>query len=173
MQNLNLPDGLYMRPARDSDRIFMESLYKSTRDDLRLIDAEEDFIEELIDMQQNAQSEGYGDKFPNAMYFIIEKHNERVGRVVVDFGPNEVRLVDIAIIPAARGNGFGKGVIQALQMAAAKICVPLTLCVYKTNVDAYRLYLSLGFQVADTSPTNDMLMWYPETVESKIFTSGG
>lgn len=161
MQKLNLPDGLYMRPAGDSDKLFIESLYKKNREDLRMIDAEKDFIEELIDTQYHAQTVGYGDKFPNAMYFIIEKHNERVGRVVVDFGPNEIRLVDIALLPAAQGKGFGKGVIQALQSAARQVMTPLTLSVSKTNLAAIGLYAQLGFKVAESSDSYDFLIWYP------------
>jgi hypothetical protein len=33
MQKLNLPDRLHMRPARVSDKIFIETLYKATRDE--------------------------------------------------------------------------------------------------------------------------------------------
>ena len=161
MNKISLPDGLSMRPARDSDSIFMESLYNSTRDDLRLIDAEGDFVEELIDMQHQAQTKGYGDQFPDALYFIIEKHNESVGRVVIDFGAHEIRVVDIALIPLARGKGFAKGIIQALQQTASRVSAPLALSVYKTNIAAYRLYASLGFQLAEASPSVDMLVWYP------------
>ncbi len=161
MQNLNLPDGLYMRPARDSDKSFIETLYKSTRDDLRMADADTEYIEEIIEIQHRAQTQGYGDKFPNAMYFIIEKHTERVGRVVVDFGPNEIRIVDIALIPAAQNHGFGKGVVQSLQAASASTRVPLLLAVEHINVGARRLYASLGFQLEERSDLYDLLIWHP------------
>lgn len=161
MQKLNLPDGLYMRPATGSDKIFIESLYKSTRDDLEMIDAERGFVEELKDMQHHAQTEGYGAQFPNAMYFIVEKHHEKIGRVVVDFGPNEVRIVDIAFIPEARSKGFGKAVLQSLQVAATSVHAPLFLSVAKTNIPALTLYASLGFQVAEVGDVYDLLVWYP------------
>ena len=74
---------LGMRPARPSDSGFIESLYRSTREDLRLVDAEDDFIEALITMQQQAQTVGYGNLFPNAMTFIVEKQGEPIGRVMV------------------------------------------------------------------------------------------
>ena len=57
--SIKLPAGLQLRPMRSSDNAFMESLYKSTRDDLRMLDAEEDFIEEFIDLQRRAQTQGY------------------------------------------------------------------------------------------------------------------
>lgn len=161
MQKLNLPEGLHMRPARDDDKAFIASLYRSTRHDLRLADAEQDYIETLIDMQHHAQTVGYGEKFPNAMYFIVEKHNEKVGRVVVDFGPNEIRIVDIALLPAARGHGFGKGIVQSLQAASASTRVPLLLVVERLNVGARQLYAGLGFQLAERDDLHDLLIWYP------------
>ena len=158
---LHLPDGLDIRPARDSDRPFIESLYHTTRGDLRLIDAEPDFIETLIEQQQRAQTVGYGDQFPNAMYFIIEKQSERVGRVVIDFGHNEIRIVDIALIPAARGRGYGTGILRALKHAAGSACAPLVLSVYKQNPAARRLYEQEGFRVEQGDQMVDQMVWYP------------
>ena len=158
---LRLPDGLDIRPARDSDRPFIESLYHTTRDDLRLIDAESDFIESLIEQQQHAQTVGYGDQFPNAMYFIIEKQGERVGRVVIDFGHNEIRIVDIALIPEARGRGYGSGVLRALKHAAKSVCAPLVLSVHRQNPAARRLYEQEGFRLEQSDQMNDQMIWYP------------
>lgn len=153
--------GFGLRPMNASDNAFIESLYRSTRDDLRMLDAEEDFIEEIIGMQRHAQTEGYGDMFPNAMYFIAEYHNESVGRVVLDFGPNEVRVVDIALIPAARGKGYGSQVLQAVQAAAGKVMAPVTLTVRADNLGAKQLYARLGFVVDAAQIPYERMVWYP------------
>jgi ribosomal protein S18 acetylase RimI-like enzyme len=158
---LQIPDGIGMRPARTSDQTFLESLYRSTRDDLRLIDADNEFIDELIGMQQHAQAIGYGTMFPNAMYFIVEKHGLSIGRVVVDFGHNEIRLIDIAFIPEARGKGNGEAIIRGLQQAAAQSGAPLALTAMKNNPAAHKLYLRLGFQVEESTETSDRMVWYP------------
>lgn len=157
----NLPGNLALRPARDEDAGFFASLYRSTRDDLRLIDAEKDAVEHLIDTQYQAQTEGYAEKFPNAWYFVVERLGECIGRVILDFGSNEVRVVDIAFVPAARDHGFGAEILKGMQMAAAQVRAPLTLSVNLTNVAAKRLYLQLGFQVLETGPTVELLAWYP------------
>lgn len=153
--------GLSLRPMGNSDKAFVESLYRSTRDDLRMIDAEEDFIEGLIEMQQNAQTEGYGDMFPNAMYFVAEYHNERVGRVVLDFGQNEIRVVDIALIPAARGKGYGNQILQAVQLTASKVMAPVALSVRFDNIHAKQLYARLGFMVEEAQIPYERMVWYP------------
>lgn len=159
--NIQLPAGLNMRPMRTSDGAFMETLYRSTRDDLRLLDAEEDFIEEFIDLQRRAQAQGYGDMFPNAMYFVVEYHGEPIGRVVLDFGQNEIRVMDIALIPVARGKGYGGQVLQAVQAVAGKVMAPVTLTVRFDHLRAKQLYARLGFVVEEAQIPFERMVWYP------------
>ena len=144
-----------------SDNAFVEGLYRSTRDDLRLIDAEDGFIDELIESQRQAQTQGYGETFPNAMYFIAEHHTESIGRVVLDFGHNEVRVVDIALIPAARGKGFGGQIIQSVQLVASKVMAPVSLTVRFDHRLAKQLYLRLGFVVEAMQVPYERMVWYP------------
>ncbi len=158
---IRLDGNLAIRPARDEDGGFIEALYGSTRDDLRQIDADRDFIEELILIQHRAQISGYSTAFPNAFYFIVEHLGERIGRVAVDFGDNEVHIIDIAFIPKARGKGFGGNVIKALQYAAAQVKAPLSLSVYQANFNAKRFYLGLGFQVEHHDPMVARMVWHP------------
>ncbi|MBS1188766.1 MAG: acetyltransferase [Rhodocyclaceae bacterium] len=158
---LKFHNGFSLRPMNPSDKAFIESLYRTTRDDLRMLDVEDDFIEEFIDLQQRAQTQGYGDMFPNAMYFIAEYHNERIGRVVLDFGPNEIRVVDIALIPIARGKGYGGQVLQAVQMAAGKVMAPVVLTVRFDHLRAKQLYARLGFVVEEPQIPYERMVWYP------------
>jgi ribosomal protein S18 acetylase RimI-like enzyme len=152
---------LVIRPARDSDKFFVEYLYHTTRDDLQLIDAEPEFIESLIGQQQQAQTIGYGDQFPNAMYFIVEKQGERIGRIVLDFHDDEIRIVDIAMIPAARGLGYGTEILHALKQAAKSAGASLVLSVYKQNITARRLYEQEGFQVYQSNEVVEQMTWRP------------
>jgi hypothetical protein len=158
---VQLPPGLSMRPARPSDSGFIENLFNSTRDDLRLIDAEADFIEAVIDQQYHAQTVGYGEMYPNAMYFIVEMHQERVGRVVVDFGADYVDIVDISFIRPARGKGYVTGVIQALQMAAAKVRAPLYSTLSLANAALRQTYVGLGFATQSVDGLAERLVWFP------------
>ena len=156
-----LPDGLSLRPERPADSAFMARLYHDRRSDLRQIDGDPEFVHQLIDLQQTAQVRGYGDQFPNAMYFVVEKSGEPIGRVCLDFGPNEVRLVDIAFVAAARGKGYGTAVVKALQMAATQVRAPLTLAVAANDPAAQRVYARLGFQLETSGPMHHYLVWYP------------
>lgn len=168
MQNLQLPNGLYMRPAKTSDKPFLEKLHESVRQDLLNIDADKEEIDTIIEMQFRAQSLSYGNSFPNAMYFIIEKHHERVGKLTLDFGSNEIRILDIALLPQARGLGFGKGILQSVQHCAAQAVTPVTLSVEQMNLGAKQLYLSLGFIIESVDPPYEFLVWYPPSM--RVFT---
>lgn len=170
MQKLELPDGLHIRPSRPSDKVFLEQLFHTTRNDLQLIDGEQDFIESIVEMQFRAQTQGYGDQFPNAMYFIIEKHHEAIGKATLDFGSNEIRLVDLAFLPRARGHGFGKAIIQSFQHCAAQVGTPMTLTVLLSNLPVRKLYKSLGFETESVKPPYERLVWYPESMRVISYT---
>ncbi len=162
MEKLALPHGMNMRPARDSDAGFIAALFRSTRQDLlNFLDAPQDFIEELIGLQFSAQAVGYGTAFPEAMYFIVEQHGSPIGRVTLDFGSNEIRVMDISFIPQARRQGHGQAVLQALQQAAGKTRVPLALTVHTGNQAARQLYLKLGFRAEESSFPFERMTWYP------------
>ena len=160
--SLNLPNGLQIRPSMASDKIFLEQLYISSRNDLDYIQGEKDFIEELKQKQYEAQVAGYGDSFPNAMYFVIEYHSERIGRAVLDFGHNEIRLVDIIIMPKAQGKGLGQAIIRSFMHCADQVRSPLTLSVLSENVQAKALYLKLGFVVDEVHPPHELMTYYPQ-----------
>ncbi|MEI8595201.1 GNAT family N-acetyltransferase [Photobacterium sp. Hal280] len=163
LQDLTLPGGLHVRPSNSSaaDRVFLAKLHNERRDDLRLIDGERDFIESLIEMQFNAMNQGYGDQFPNALYFIIEYHKEAVGRAVLDFSQDKVHLVDIVFQREARGHGLGEAVIRSFMFSANQLKAPMILSVQQMNHSARQLYQKLGFVLDQIEPPYERMIWYP------------
>jgi ribosomal protein S18 acetylase RimI-like enzyme len=158
-----VPDSLSLRPAQPDDSDFLEALYSSTRDDLRQINAEHGFIAELIKTQHALQIQGNAAHYPNALQLVVEKLGEPVGRVIVDFGPNEIKILNIAFIIEERGKGYGSGILRGLQQAAANAQVPLVLGVMRSNLKAKQLYLRLGFSVEQIGPIEDRMVWHPGT----------
>ena len=159
----SLPQGISVRPATASDQPFLELLYRSSRPDLQLIDGEPELIETVMAQQMNVMEQGAGLNYPNAMHFIIEKTQHNIGALVVDFGPNEVRVIYIAVIPAARGFGYGKSVLQGVLQAAASNHAPVAVVVWHSNPGARKIYMELGFKVEEAGPTADRMVWYPGT----------
>ncbi|MEZ9819496.1 GNAT family N-acetyltransferase [Shewanella sp. 10N.286.45.A1] len=168
MQKFTPPKGLHIRPSTPNDKIFLEKLHREMREELQFIEGDQDFIDEIVAMQFRAQHQGYGAQFPNAMYFIIEKHQEKIGRASIDFGCNEVHLIDIGFLKVARGHGFGKAIIHSLQTCAAQAAVPLSLVVATDNFIAKKFYLSLGFMVKEHTEMHELMCWYPPTMKAIV-----
>lgn len=171
MPKVSLPDGLSLRIAKDSDRAFIEKLFQSTREYLYQADAEKDYIDTVIEQQLQLQQQGYGQQVPNAYTMIVEKLGDSIGKVMMDFGANIVHVIDLAFIPSARGKGYGRAILQAVQYIAAQQCLPVGLSVEKHNFPAKALYLSLGFQVSEETATHEFLLWYPQIDNNQIFIS--
>ncbi len=157
----SLPIGLSMRPALANDTPFLETLFQDARQDLLNINGEEEFIQTIMEQQYNVLQEGAGQQYPNAMHFVIEKTQERIGGLIIDFGPNEARVIYLAFIKAAQGKGYGKGILHGLQLTATKAGTPLSLVVFNTHFNAIRLYLSMGFQAVQQNFTHTLMMWLP------------
>lgn len=160
-----LPGNLSLRPAGPQDAAFLEGLYRSTREDLWLADAEADAVEALIEMQYRAQVQGYGQAYPDAFTLVVEHAGERIGRVMVHFGSDTVRVLHLALLPRARGHGYGADVLRALQQAAARTRVRLTLSTPAGDPRAVRFYGGLGFRRVGGDEVADELAWFPPSLE--------
>ena len=168
---VDLPGGRTLRPVRASDGAFLAALYRSTRSDLFLI-GDRDLSESLVDMQFTAQSAGYGERYPDALHFIIGELDTSIGRLILDFSDGSVHLVDLSLIPEARGKGHGAAVIQAMQQVAARMPAPLTLAVQQANSGAFALYQRLGFHTEQQSGPYLRMAWYPRALASGAAVAG-
>lgn len=157
MLNLELAH-LRLRPALPDDDVFLKMLYASTRDDLRAA-AEPPLLDMLLDMQWRAQRAGYRQGFPGADDTIIEAGGAPLGRLLVERSLRPWRIVDIALLPAARGLGHGAAVLAALQQQAAALGAALALSVRHDNPHARRLYLAMGFVPADADALSQQMIW--------------
>jgi GNAT superfamily N-acetyltransferase len=150
---------LQVRTPDAADVDFLARLYASTRADLQSATADPALVASIIGMQQRLQAADYRQAFPNALYLLLEQAGSPCGRVVVDAGAAALRLVDIALLPPARGHGLGTHILRALQGCAQVMAMPLTLAVHHSNPRARRLYLALGFQLTGRNAACEQLMW--------------
>ena len=142
------------------DSPFLARLYASTRQDLLGSgSADPALAAALIAMQQRLQAADYDARFPDAVHLILQDGGEPVARIVLEHGREALRLVDIALLPEARGRGLGSAVLRALQQCAAERDLPLTLSVHRANPRARRLYLALGFRIEQAGLHADALRW--------------
>ncbi|WP_106756435.1 GNAT family N-acetyltransferase [Massilia glaciei] len=149
------------RPAAAADGQFLAALYASTRPDLDSRTAAPALVRSIMGMQQRLQGADYRRRFPDAHTLMLEHAGAPAARVVAELGARQLRLVDIAVLPALRGRGIGGAVVRALQACAAAHKVPLCLSVHLHNPDARRLYLALGLRPLGADGLAEQMRWDP------------
>lgn len=133
------------RPVAASDDAFLFELYASTRaGEMAAWGWSAAQQEPFLRMQWLAQKRGYEARFPSEGHCVLEHEGRPVGRLWVVRGEQEVRLVDVTLLPAYQGRGLGSSVLRSLQEEAAAAGKPLRLHVLRNN-PALRLYTRLGF----------------------------
>jgi len=132
------------RGATAADDEFLLALYASTREDLNAASLAAKQKQLLVEMQHNAQRQQYAFAFPNAEHYVIEVAGEPIGRLLINRGANELRLIDIALLPAYRNRGIGAALIRQLLQEAETTSGAVRLQVQKAN-PAADLYRRLGF----------------------------
>ena len=96
------------RPATDGDSEFLFALFSSTRsDELAAAGLDDGQHEALLRMQFEARRRSYELEFRGADDRIVLWDREPIGRMMTARADREIRLVDIALLPAHRGRGIG------------------------------------------------------------------
>lgn len=100
---------------------------------------------EFLQMQFEAQHKYYQANYTQTSFQIILWHEESIGRLYVARWEQEIRIVDLALLPEYRDRGIGSHILQALLAEAAQQNLPLRIHVEQYN-RALRLYQRFGFQ---------------------------
>lgn len=133
-------------PIRETDRAFLERLYADTRtEELALTGWSETQKQAFLRQQFEAQHTFYRQHFADARFDLILLDDQPVGRFYVDRRADEIRIIDIALLPEYRGQGIGGRLLRELLAEAATAGQPLRIHVERYN-PALRLYQRLGFR---------------------------
>lgn len=165
--NITLPHGISARPATRQDKGFLAKMFKENQNEIRMADAEKDYIETVIEIQLDAQQGGYGEQFPNAIYLVLEKNGSRIGRITLDVSPVELRLVDLDFIKKAQGKGFGSSILLWLMKAAAETKTPLLVPARRDDFSMMRFLTKYGY-VEDEAMSDQVyarMSWMPTANE--------
>ena len=158
--------GLRFRALTPADLGFLSALYASTREDeLAPLPWSAEQKAEFLEMQFQAQHSHYLKHYPDALWLIIERGGEPVGRLYLEYWPGEHRIIDIALMPGARGSGLGEALLRDVIDEAARHSKPVGIHVEKEN-PAMRLYRRLGFETVEDKGVYDLLMRRPSAPES-------
>ena len=138
-----------LRPACAGDEAFLFELYCTTRnEEIAMWGLESTQQEMLLKMQFNAQRQHYELAYEALEHSIILVGNRPAGRIMVFRSEREFVLVDVALLPDARGMGIGTALIADLLTEAERAGKPVSLHVAKDN-RARRLYERSGFEIRE------------------------
>lgn len=145
------PLGLIVRPEAPGDEMFLHTLYASTRaDEMARVDWPEDRKQAFLLQQSIAQIRHYRQHYPTAAFLMCRHGSEWVGRIYLDAGREELRLMDIAVLPIHRGIGLGRVLMAAVVTIARDLRLSVSLHVEPENrVRAW--YGRLGFEQKGTA----------------------
>ena len=153
-----------LRSAIDADRPFLKELYfTSLQRTLAAAEISGDQQEKLIEHQFEAQDSSYRNQFPNANFNIVLLDGEPAGRIYIDRHHDDIRLIEMTLLPRFQNQGVGTSLIQELLNEAQQSKLPVLLHVEHWNPDARRLYLRLGFQDDEDIGTHWRMLWEPES----------
>lgn len=161
-ENREASSSIRLRPEATQDQGFLFNLYASTRqEELDAWGWPPEMRSSFLKMQFEA-SQGYHTAFPGADFQIVLVDGANAGRLVLDRGPKELRIVDIALLPQHRNAGVGSILLRRIRDEAVAANKPVRLHVLKGN-RAQRLYQRLGFVKSAETELHLEMEWRPST----------
>lgn len=153
--------GVRLRPITDDDLPFLARLYASTRwEEVQQAPWSDEERAAFLHWQFEAQHKHYREHYPDCAFDVVERGGEPVGRLYVDRWEAEIRLVDVALLPEARGHGLGGALIRRLLEEGRAAGKPVSIHVEYNN-PALRLYRRLGFRHVDSNGVYYLMRWEP------------
>jgi GNAT superfamily N-acetyltransferase len=148
-----------LRPARPEDRELLFRTYSSTRtEELAQVPWGEEQKQAFLAMQFEAQDKYYRENYRTAEFLVIEDEGAPAGRLYVDRWADEIRLMDIALLPEHRRKGLGSQLLKDLQAEARTAGKPLRIHVERMN-PALGLYQKLGFKQVEDRGVYWLMEW--------------
>ncbi len=149
-----------LRPVTAADDDLLLAVYAAARaDELDQVAWSPGQREAFVGMQHGLQARQYAATYRCASHDVVEVDGRPAGRLYVDRPDHEIRVVDLALLPHARGCGVGSALLRGLQEEGRASGRPVTLHVELPNVRAAVLYERLGFRPVAERGVRRMLAW--------------
>lgn len=164
MQNHVTLQPLSPESIPDAHMKFLRSVYASTRaGELALTNWNQAQKDAFLQMQFDAQHRYYLEHYPGAQFFLIEVDGVPAGRLYLHHSPQEIRIMDIALLPAFQRRGIGSGLLIDILDEGRRTARRVTIHVERFN-PALALYRRLGFGMLDERGVYYFMGWSPETL---------
>lgn len=148
-----------LRPVQDEDEMLLLEIYSSTRaDEMALVPWDEAQKQAFLQMQFSAQQKHYRAYFPHATHEMILAEGQPVGRLYIDRRETEIRILDVTLLPQARGHGIGTQILLDLMKEADHRNQSCSIYVESFN-RSLGLFQRLGFVKIEESGALWLMEW--------------
>ena len=164
----SLPAGhvLTLRRVTPEDDEFLLALYSSTRAaELAQVEWVEGQKDLFLRWQFQLQRSEYQTRFPDADYYVVLLDDQPAGRIWIGRDDEQIRLLDIALLPEYQSRGAGTTLLRRLIDQATLEGKPLRHMVFVLNNDAHRFYERLGFVVIEDLGAYKHMEWRPQIAQ--------
>ena len=158
----DLCDKVALRPVGPGDEPFLLEVYAGTRAaelDLTPWNAEQRLS--FVQAQFAARQQHYRSYYPDAAHDIILLQGRPVGCLYVARGPEDIRVLDLTILPGHQKAGIGTHLLQQVMAEAASAGKTVSLHVESFN-PALPLFARLGFYTKEDKGVYILFEWRPK-----------
>lgn len=147
-----------LRPEKQADLPFLRKLYATSRVDVTFSGLPEQEKQHFIRMQFDAQRKHYRTYYSDTDFLIIEEKGRPIGRLYLSQMAEEIRVMDITLMPSHRGKGIGGSLLRSVQDDAKLKGLAVTLHAEKLgNMAEY--YKRFGFEVVGELDNHFFMKW--------------
>jgi GNAT superfamily N-acetyltransferase len=152
-----------LRLERPEDDAFLSHLFRVNNIDvLRLMGLPDEMIEKLIEFQYRSQTTTYRTLFPDAVFSIVERDGDTIGRLIENDEQDVVYFVDFVLMPERQAKGLGSAFIRALMNEWGARGRGTRVKILMNNEPSLKMCRKLGMVEAESSDAAYVEMrWYP------------
>ena len=148
-----------LRPASQDDEPFLLQVYASTRlQEMALTAWDEAQRAAFVRMQFDAQRQHYQTNFPQAQQLVILSDGSRVGRLFIARAEQEIRILDLTVLPEYRNAGIGTSILRDIMKESERAEKPVHIHVENFN-PSLTLFERLGFNKAGLNGIHFLMEW--------------
>lgn len=155
-----------LRPVTPDDHAFLFEVYAASRlPELDPVPWSDDQKRAFLRFQFDAQHQDYRTRFADADFHVILNDGTPVGRLYIDRRADEIRILDLALLPPHRGRGLGTAVVHDLLDEAKTTGKSVRIYVEHYQQAARRLFEQLGFEQTEDHGLSVLMAWTPKPAD--------
>lgn len=148
-----------LRPITPDDAPFLLAVYAQSRaPEIAQVAWDEAQKQAFLAAQFQAQHQHYQTEYPEATYEVILHDDQPAGRLYVDRRYDEIRILDLAVLPGQ--DALVRPVLVSVMDEAASALLPVKMYVEVYKKAFLALLFDLGFEQQEDHGVSVLIGWH-------------